>query len=159
MKKIEVCNDQDLSKAVKQWMYDSINCYQFSIGILNQEFSRNLMPGDLSGKEVPVGYKFTDKELVELVLKDLKSIGYKGIFSTKEPLAQKEGFVIAVLNCKDDFHFLRKIDGRWYQKFVESQFASYHDRLDNPILDPSKAAYWYHYHLVGYIKATKAGGG
>lgn len=155
MSKIVVSTIQEVSKKVHFCMNDSINCYQFCLGLLTQEFSRNLMPGDLSGNKRPPGYKFSDEELKCLALKDLKAIGHKGVFYEKEPSVQKGEFIIAVMNCKDDFHFLRKVDENWYQKIVDEQFASSYDYLDQKIVHPSKGVFGYPYHLVGYIVVNK----
>lgn len=129
------------------------NCYQFAIG-LREDRLQNLMPGDLSGHNMPDGYKYSDDELVRLVEEDLKAIGYE-IQKCQENADLANGeWMICILNCSKecfeyDFHFTARFKSVWFQKFAGQQ-------LVESISSPEHYNYDYLYHVVGYYKIKKA---
>lgn len=133
------------------------NCYQFALGYREDLWDRKLMPGDFVRHSMPDGYRYTDKQIVNLVTQDVSALGYELHKCDKDATIGSGEWMICILNCSRaereyDFHFVVRFStgGLWYQKFVGKQIP---DVIDSP--ETECGNYAYNYHVVGYYKIKK----
>lgn len=144
-------------KEEEAWrFFDIANCYSYALGLFEDiEFLR---PGEISDMEYKPEY--SDEELWERVIRDLEVLGLEATVSTFEaPVEDENSWKIAIMNVKTessgpgyDFHFLKQGTNKlWYHKHPYDQFPTQYDSRNKCIENPETAAYFFHYHLVGYI--------
>lgn len=93
------------------------NCYAYAIERNENppQFttSKQYQPGDISGK----AFKFSAKEIANVVSEDLKVLGYKDItVSSTLPIVNSTTNLICVHVGSADYHFMRYDSGSWYHK-------------------------------------------
>ena len=149
-------------KEEEAWrFFDITNCYSYALGLFEDiEFLR---PGEISNMEYKKEY--SDEELWERVLKDLEVLGLDATVTTFEaPVEDECSWKIAIMNVKTDdnstgydFHFLKQGANQvWYHKHPYDQFPTQYDSRNKCIENPETAAYYFKYHLVGYVAVRQA---